>query len=94
MCLLIFVEFNQMKNKSITKFGLLVLSEYQVDICWTREDKLRSKKSTISSKVSLWIEWKGYKGSQSLSLILKLPAIIKIFQISASVLLRYFKVDW
>ena len=78
----------------MTEFELLALLEYQVGTCWTGENKLRLKESAISSKMSLWDEWKGYKGSQLLSLIFKLLVIIKTFQIFTSVSLRHFKVDW
>ena len=34
----------------------LVLSAYQVSICWIGYDNLRSKESAISNRESLWIE--------------------------------------
>jgi len=37
---------------------------------------------------------KSMKSPSHLSLILKLPAIIRVFQIFASVSLRYFQADW
>jgi len=53
------------KNKSITKFVLLLLSEYWVGTYWMGKKRLRSKESAISSKVPLWDEWKGKDRSQT-----------------------------
>jgi len=73
---------------------LFSLLEYWVGTCWMGDNKVRSKKYAISTKPLLWKEWKGYEESQLLSLILKLPAIIKTFWIFASVFLKYFKAEW
>jgi len=57
--LLISIELEQRKNRSITKFVLLALSEYQVGICWIGLDSLRSKESAICNRELLWDKWKG-----------------------------------
>ena len=46
-------KFDCKDNRSITEFELFLLSEYQVRTCWMAEDKVRSKESTISTKISL-----------------------------------------
>ena len=52
------------------------------------------KESVISNRMPLWEEWNRKELFQTLSLILKSLAMIKILWIFTLVSLRYFKVDW
>jgi len=65
-----------------------------VETCWIGIKRVRSKESATSNRMSLWTKWKKYEMFQSLSLMLKLSAMIKILQRLASVFLRYFKAVW
>ena len=58
------------------------------------DNKMRSKKSAISTKPLLWKEWKGYEESQLLSLILKLPAIINVIRQKCGQTLARVRVSW
>ena len=78
----------------MVEFKSFALSEYLVGTWLVDLDRHRSIESTMSVRRLLWTEWKGKVGFQLLSLMLKLPAIIKILWIFASVSLRYFKADW
>ena len=87
------IELGHKKNKLITEFALLLLSEYWVETCWIGDERQRLKESTVSSKLSLWDKWKENNEFQILSLMLKSPVIIRTFWRLASVSLIYFKVD-
>ena len=50
--------------------------------------------STISKRVSLWLEWKWKLKSHRLSLILKLSIMMITLLILISVSLKYFKANW
>ena len=54
--LLISMELEWRKNRSITEFTLLTLSKYWVRIYWIELESLRSKESAILNRESLWDE--------------------------------------
>ena len=80
--------------RSMVKFNSLALSVYLVGTWLIGIDKNKSKESARIIKSSLINEWWGKKESHKLSLILKLPIIIRKLQRSTSVSFRYFKVEW
>ena len=80
--------------RSITEFDLVLESEYLVGIWLVENDSSRLKESAIIIRSSLKDEWWGKDESQILSLILKLPVMIKRFEILTSAFLRYFKAVW
>ena len=57
-------------------------------------DRPKLKNSAMSNNKLLWEEWYGYTESYKLSLILKSSVITKIFWISTSTFLKYFKTAW
>ena len=89
--LLISVDPLYKNIRSMTKFNPISESEYLVGIQLVGNNSSRLKESAIIIRSSLEVEWWGKDGSQILSLILKLPVIIKRFKILTSVSLRYFK---
>ena len=58
------------------------------------KERLRLKESAISSKVLLWDEWKENNKSQTLSLILKSPTMIRTFWILALIFLLSIVYTW
>jgi len=69
-------------------------SEYLVGMLLVGHDNSKLKESaTIKRLLQRW-EWWEKAGSQKLSLILKLPAIINKFNKFTSVFLRYFRAVW
>jgi len=67
------------------------LSFYQVRTWTTGDDSSKLKLSVISLNISVYVEWCGYEGSQSLFLILKSSVIIKMLFKLILVFFRYFK---
>jgi len=78
----------------MTEFESLILSEYLVRTWLVGLDKSKLNESAIMRRSSLIKVWWENNGSYRLSLILKLPDIIKRLQIFALVSLRYFKAEW
>ena len=76
------------------KFKSWLLSEYLVGTWLMGLDRPKLKNSAMSNNKLLWEEWCGYTESYKLSLILKSPVITKIFWISTSTFLKYFKTAW
>ena len=54
-------------------------------------DNSRLNESTISLRMSVWVEWWEYNRSQLLFLILKSSAMIRILFKFTSISFRYFK---
>ena len=77
----------------MTKSDSCWFLEYLVETWLVGLDISKWKKSAMSKKISLWIEWNQKLGSQLQSLILKLPVIMRTLLILTSVSLRYFKAD-
>jgi len=69
-------------------------SEYLVETQLVGNNSLRLKESAIIIRSSLKDEWWGKDEFQILSPILKLPVMIKRFEILTSASLRYFKAVW
>ena len=78
----------------MTKFESFTLSEYLVGTWLVEIDKSKLEESVIIRRSLLIEEWWGKEKSHKLSQMLKLPDIIRRFQIQASVSLRYFKAEW
>ena len=78
----------------MTEFESFLLSEYLVRVQLVGKEKSRLKESAIISKSLLIEEWWRKDGSQRLLWILKLPVIIRRFQMLISVSFRYFKTEW
>jgi len=80
--------------RSMTKFDSPTISEYLVGTGLAGTDNTKLKESAIMIRSSLMDEWWGKAGSHKLSLILKLPVIIRRLLMFTSVFLRYFKAEW
>ena len=87
-------EFEYRKTRSRTKFKSQALSANLVGEKTTGLESSIWKELAISRSVSLWEKWCGKLGSHKLSLMLKLPVIMKMLNKLTSVSLRYFKADW
>jgi len=77
----------------MTEFDPLFKSEYLVGTRLVGKDSSKLNESAIVIKSSLITEWWGKDRSHILSLILKLPVMMRRFEIFTSVSLRYFKAE-
>ena len=88
------MEPHQRNIRSMTEFDSPVVSENLVGPGLVGDNSVRSNESAIIIRLSLIEEWKGEDGSHKLSLMLKLPTMIRTWFILTSVSLRYFKAEW
>ena len=92
--LLISVDPLYKNIRSMTKFDPILESEYLIGTQLVGNNSSRLKESAIIIRSSLEVKWWEKDGSQILFLILKLPVIIKRFEILTLASLRYFKTVW
>ena len=80
--------------RSRTEFESWLLLEYLVGMQLVGLKRAKYIKSVMSKSKFLWMKWCGWLKFYKLSLMLKLPVMIRTLLILTSVSLRYFKANW